>query len=156
MFETTTSLSLRRLVPAALFMLAALAGTAAGAEQDCPTLLRAQCASCHKLDYICPKMAEGRSSLYWKRTISDMVDEGAVLTGREQAVLVRCLSSRDARARASIATLRGLFVLLAMAILGASSASSAVALGPMDQPTAILDHTSMTTARHGRPWWVRT
>ena len=54
MFETTTSLSLRRLVPAALFMLAALAGTAAGAEQDCPTLLRAQCASCHKLDYICP------------------------------------------------------------------------------------------------------
>ena len=100
MFETTTSLSLRRLVPAALFMLAALAGTAAGAEQDCPTLLRAQCASCHKLAYICPKMAEGRSSLYWKRTISDMVDEGAVLTGREQAVLVRCLSSRDARARA--------------------------------------------------------
>ncbi len=97
MFETTTSLSLRRLVPAALFMLAALAGAAAGPEQDCPTPAR-QCASCHKLDYICPKMAEGGSSLYWKRTISDMVDEGAVLTGREQAVLVRCLSSRDARA----------------------------------------------------------
>ena len=100
MFETTTSLSLRRLVPAALFVLATLAATAAGAEQDCPTLLRAQCASCHALTYICPKMAESRGSLYWKRTISDMVDEGAVLSGREQAVLVRCLSSRDARARA--------------------------------------------------------
>ena len=100
MLLTTTPSSLRRLVPAALFVFTTLAGTGAGAKQDCPTLLRAQCASCHKLDYICPKMAEGRSSLYWKRTISDMVDEGAVLTGREQAVLVRCLSSRDARARA--------------------------------------------------------
>ena len=68
--------------------------------QDCPTLLGAQCAACHKVDYICPKMDEGRSSLYWRRTISDMVDEGAVLNGREQAVLVRCLSSRDTRARA--------------------------------------------------------
>jgi hypothetical protein len=98
--KTTPPSSLRRLVPAALFVLATLAGTTAGAELDCPTLLRAQCASCHKLDYICPKMAEGRGSLYWKRTISDMVDEGAVLTGREQAVLVRCLSSRDTRAKA--------------------------------------------------------
>ena len=100
MLQTTIPSSLRRLVPAALFVLTTLAGTTAGAEQDCPTLLRAQCASCHALNYICPKMAEGRGSLYWKRTISDMVDEGAVLTGREQAVLVRCLSSRDTRARA--------------------------------------------------------
>ena len=100
MLQTTTPSPLRRLVPAALFVRTTLTGTGAGAEQDCPTLLRAQCASCHALTYICPKMAESRGSLYWKRTISDMVDEGAVLTGREQAVLVRCLSSRDARARA--------------------------------------------------------
>ena len=37
--------------------------------------------------------------------------------------------------------------LLAMAILSASSASSAVMRGPMDQPTTMRDHTSMTAAR---------
>lgn len=43
----------------------------------------------------------------------------------------------------------------AMAILGASSAGSAVILGPIDHPTTIPGHTSMTTARQGRPWCVR-
>ena len=100
MLLTRRTSSLRGAMAVALAALATLTVGVASAEQDCPTLLRAQCAACHKVDYICPKMDEGRSSLYWRRTISDMVDEGAVLNGREQAVLVRCLSSRDTRARA--------------------------------------------------------
>ncbi|MDX9834843.1 MAG: hypothetical protein RBT36_06435 [Desulfobulbus sp.] len=102
--KTGKTLPFCRLVPATLLVLATLAGTVARAEKDCPTLLRAQCGACHALNHICPQMDQGRGSFYWKRTISDMVDEGAVLTGREQAVLVRCLSSRDARARAFCTT----------------------------------------------------
>ena len=49
MLQTTTPSPLRRLVPAALFVLTTLTGTGAGAEQDCPTLLPAQWASCHAL-----------------------------------------------------------------------------------------------------------
>lgn len=102
--KTGKTLSLCWLVPATLFVLATLAGTVAGVEKDCPTLLRSQCAACHALNHICPQMDQGRGSFYWKRTINNMVDEGAVLTGREQAVLVRCLSSRDAKARAFCTT----------------------------------------------------
>ena len=29
-------------------------------------------------------------------------------------------------------------------------------LADIDQPTIILDHTSITTARQGHPWWVLT
>ena len=46
--------------------------------------------------------------------------------------------------------------LRSMAILSASSASAASILGPIDQPTILLGHTSITTARQGRPWCVRT
>ena len=43
----------------------------------------------------------------------------------------------------------------AIAIFSASSASSAVMRADIDQPTIILDQTSMTTARHSQPRCVR-
>lgn len=49
----------------------------------------------------------------------------------------------------------GLF-LLDRAIFSASSANSAVMLGPMAQPTARLDHMSITSARYSQPWRVFT
>lgn len=47
-------------------------------------------------------------------------------------------------------------LLRAMAILRASSAGSAVILGPIDQPTTILDHMSITTARYSHPCLAAT
>ena len=46
--------------------------------------------------------------------------------------------------------------LLARAIFSASSASSAVMLGPMAQPTIRLDHMSITRARYSQPCRVFT
>ena len=46
--------------------------------------------------------------------------------------------------------------LRAIAILSAPSASSAVMRADIDQPTTLLDHTSIKTARQGQPWWVPT
>lgn len=43
-----------------------------------------------------------------------------------------------------------------IAILGASSASSAAILGPIDQPTTLRDQTSATAATYSRPRLVRT
>ena len=45
---------------------------------------------------------------------------------------------------------------LTIAILSASSASSAVMRADIDQPTIFLDQMSITTARQGHPWCVRT
>lgn len=47
-------------------------------------------------------------------------------------------------------------LLRAIAILSASSASSAAMRGDIDQPTILLDHMSITTARYSQPWWVLT
>lgn len=43
-----------------------------------------------------------------------------------------------------------------MAIFSASSASSAMILGPMDHPTTMRDQASITTARYSQPCRVRT
>ena len=39
---------------------------------------------------------------------------------------------------------------------GAPSAGSAAMRADIDQPTIFLDHMSITTARQGHPWCVRT
>ena len=45
---------------------------------------------------------------------------------------------------------------LTIAIPSAPSASSAAMLADIDQPTILLDHTSITTAGQGHPWCART
>ena len=45
---------------------------------------------------------------------------------------------------------------LASAIFSASSASSAVMFGPIDQPTMRRDHMSITSAKYSKPWRVFT
>ena len=45
---------------------------------------------------------------------------------------------------------------LASAIFNASSASSAVMFGPIDQPTMRRDHMSITSAKYSQPWRVFT
>lgn len=47
-------------------------------------------------------------------------------------------------------------LLRAIAILSASSASPASMRSDIDQPTILLDHMSITSARQGRPRRVRT
>ena len=45
---------------------------------------------------------------------------------------------------------------LVIAIFSASSASSAVMLGPVDRPAMRRDHMSITSARYSQPWRVLT
>jgi hypothetical protein len=44
-------------------------------------------------------MDQNKGTVYWHKTIRDMVKEGTVLSKDEQSVLVSCLSSRDSQAR---------------------------------------------------------
>ncbi len=67
--------------------------------EQCQALLQTKCGTCHFINYICPRMDQNKGTVYWHKTINDMVKEGAVLSDEERSVLVRCLTSRDAQAR---------------------------------------------------------
>ncbi|NLX18328.1 MAG: hypothetical protein GXY53_03470 [Desulfobulbus sp.] len=69
------------------------------AEEGCKSLLQNKCASCHLVNYICPKMESNSGVIYWKWVMHTMIKEGAELSDQESAQLVSCLSSRDAQAR---------------------------------------------------------
>lgn len=83
----------------ALLWLAAAPHNAAG--QNCAELLRDRCETCHYLTRVCEKVERdlGRSSWFgglggsWKRTIKNMVRQGAKLNSEEEAVLADCLST---------------------------------------------------------------
>ena len=69
-------------------------------EEHCLALLKARCGDCHYLTRVCEKVESERSSNHWfgssagtwKRTIQNMVSQGAKLTEEEEQKLVACLS----------------------------------------------------------------
>jgi hypothetical protein len=92
-------LTLLFILSGALLWLAAAPHNAAG--QSCAELLRDRCETCHYLTRVCEKVEKdlGRSSWFggtagsWKRTIKNMVRQGAKLDNGEETVLADCLST---------------------------------------------------------------
>ena len=88
----------RHLLPSVLpffLFLALLCGSKAGpaqAVENCTTLLTGRCETCHYLTRVCDKVAEDKGKWSWKRTVKNMVKQGAKLSDAEQDTLVNCLS----------------------------------------------------------------
>lgn len=86
-------------VLAAFLLLALLPGSAAG--ETCTELLQGRCETCHYLTRVCQKVEKDltRKSWFggtvgsWKRTIRNMVRQGAKLDSDEERQLVECLAS---------------------------------------------------------------
>lgn len=95
----TSRLRFLPFLPAAFLLLAVLPATAAG--ESCTKLLRDRCESCHYLTRVCQKVERNmsRSSWFggtagsWRRTVRNMVRQGAKLDGGEERQLVDCLSA---------------------------------------------------------------
>lgn len=97
--------SLRRYWPAILLMAAALmpavtAFPAGAAGESCTELLKNRCETCHYLTRVCLKVEQeqGSSSWFgssgsWKRTVRNMVRQGAKVSNAEEKILVDCLST---------------------------------------------------------------
>lgn len=62
------------------------------AAEDCTALLADRCEKCHYLTRVCDKVAENKGKWSWKRTVKNMVRQGAKLDDAEQDKLVDCLS----------------------------------------------------------------
>ena len=62
------------------------------AEETCSTLLVGRCEQCHYLTRVCEKVAENKGKWSWKRTVKNMVRQGAKLNQAEQDTMVACLS----------------------------------------------------------------
>ncbi len=78
-----------------LFVVPAV-GAAAAEDEDCYQLLENHCQSCHMLGRVCKKL-DKKSERAWKSTIVRMVKRrGAEVDAQQQAVIVKCLVSRDA------------------------------------------------------------
>ena len=62
------------------------------AADDCTALLTDRCQKCHYLTRVCDKVADNKGKWSWKRTVSNMVRQGAKLDETEEDRLVSCLS----------------------------------------------------------------
>jgi len=62
------------------------------AAETCATLLTGRCETCHYLTRVCEKVAQKKGKWSWKRTVKNMVRQGAKLNSAEQDRLVVCLS----------------------------------------------------------------
>lgn len=62
------------------------------AAEECTTLLTERCETCHYMTRVCEKVEENKGKWSWKRTVKNMVRQGAKLTAAEQDILVSCLS----------------------------------------------------------------
>jgi hypothetical protein len=70
------------------------------AEEECQSLVRNKCTTCHFVTYICPRIEKGKGRFAWKGIVKDMIKEGMVATDQEQERLVDCLADPDAKVRA--------------------------------------------------------
>ena len=69
-------------------------------QEDCTQLLTKRCETCHYMTRVCQKVDKernkkswfGGSAGTWKRTIKNMVKQGAQLNKAEENILVECLS----------------------------------------------------------------
>ena len=81
-------------------MLGLLLSSPAAGQESCTQLLTKRCETCHYLTRVCQKVDKernkkswfGGSSGTWKRTIKNMVKQGAQLNKAEENILVECLS----------------------------------------------------------------
>lgn len=64
------------------------------AEESCSELLTNRCETCHYNTRVCQKVTKKKGKGSWKRTIKNMVKQGAKLSNSEQKQLVACLSKR--------------------------------------------------------------
>jgi hypothetical protein len=62
------------------------------AAEGCTALLTDHCEKCHYLTRVCDKVLEHKGKWSWKRTVKNMVRQGAKLDDAEQDKLVDCLS----------------------------------------------------------------
>lgn len=62
------------------------------AAETCTSLLQGRCESCHYLTRVCEKVAEKKGKWSWKRTVKNMVKQGAKLNDEERDLMVDCLS----------------------------------------------------------------
>lgn len=69
-------------------------------EEPCAPLIQRKCGTCHFVNYICPRIKQGKGSFSWRGIIKDMVKEGMVATDQEQARLTSCLASPDREVKA--------------------------------------------------------
>lgn len=70
------------------------------AEEGCASLVQNKCSTCHFVTHICPKIAQGKGSSYWKGIVEKMIGHGMVATDLEQRQLATCLASPDAKVKA--------------------------------------------------------
>jgi len=64
------------------------------AEESCTELLTNRCEACHYNTRVCQKVKKKKGKGSWKRTIKNMVRQGAKLNKSEQKQLVSCLGKR--------------------------------------------------------------
>ena len=69
------------------------------AADGCTALLTDRCEKCHYLTRVCDKVAENKGKWSWKRTVKNMVRQGAKLDETEQDKMVECLSEPAAEVR---------------------------------------------------------
>jgi hypothetical protein len=62
------------------------------AEESCSELLTNRCEVCHYFTRVCQKVQRKKGKSSWKRTVKNMVKQGAKLNKDEQKKLVTCLS----------------------------------------------------------------
>ena len=62
------------------------------AEESCTELLTNRCEACHYNTRVCQKVQKKKGKSSWKRTVKNMVKQGAKLDKAEQKKLVDCLS----------------------------------------------------------------
>lgn len=88
---TKTSLTLHALLLLPIFY-ASFPDKPALTAETCSTLLVGRCEPCHYLTRVCEKVAENKGKWSWKRTVKNMVRQGAKLNQAEQDNMVACLS----------------------------------------------------------------
>ena len=77
---------------AVTFLLTLTSTSVAG--ESCSELLTNRCETCHYNTRVCQKVKKKKGKGSWKRTIKNMVKQGAKLDKSEQKQLVDCLSKR--------------------------------------------------------------
>ena len=60
--------------------------------ETCSELLSNRCEACHYNTRVCQKVQQKKGKGSWRRTVKNMVKQGAKLSKDEQKILVDCLS----------------------------------------------------------------
>lgn len=78
----------------AVFLILTAFSSNSPAAEGCAALISERCEKCHYKTRICDAVGK-KNKWSWKRTIKNMVREGAVLNKDEQKTLLTCLNTSD-------------------------------------------------------------